>query len=67
MIIEITESRDLIPKVGERYQVKGYSLDNAKVTLLYKVDPITHEKTEDQYWDEPCFNHYCDSLKLIKN
>jgi len=65
MIVRITHSNGRIPKVGELYETEYYPYDTSKVTLLYMVDEDTHEKSEIQHWEDPCYNHYLDSLDII--
>ena len=69
MIVEITKAHESqrFPKVGEFYKVKRYWLDpSEKVTLLYKIDPETHVKTKDQYWEgEPVANEYLSNCRVV--
>ena len=69
MIVEITKDSSKygvrFPLVGEFYKVKPYRYDSEKVTLLYKVDAETYEKSKDQYWDEPMCNEYRYNLRIV--
>lgn len=68
MIVEIIKDypSQAYPKKGEFYKAKRYWLDPSdKVTLLYKVDPKTHEKTEHQYWKEPDSNEYLSNCRVV--
>ena len=73
MIVEIikdsTKQGYVFPIVGEFYKAKQYRLDGNKVTLIYQVDEITHEKLGYQHYEcsdeNPLINEYKTNIKYI--
>jgi len=61
MIVQIIESLDKYPSVGDVFTAKNYTYDNEKYTLLEQLDPITRRVINDDIG----LNEYKSNCKVI--